>query len=107
MVSSTTAADAPAKVVEIVTCGGTMSGNCATGMRNSDRTPASVIRIAMTIARRGRSTKTAEIIRLLSRRLGCGWWWRGRARRDLDSRPDSLNAVHHDHIAFVEGRSDQ
>ena len=44
------------------TCGGTMSGNCATGMRVIASRPASVITIAMTIARRGRSTKTDEII---------------------------------------------
>ena len=39
-----------------------MSGNCATGMRSIDSAPAIVITIAMTIARRGRSTKTEEII---------------------------------------------
>jgi len=39
-----------------------MSGNCATGMRRSASAPAIVMTNAMTIASRGRSTKTAEII---------------------------------------------
>ena len=39
-----------------------MSGNCATGMRNIASAPAMVITIAMTIASRGRSTKTEEIM---------------------------------------------
>src|SRR5215475_2139575 len=42
------------------TWGGTISGYCATGMLNSVATPAMVVTIAMTIASRGRSTKTAD-----------------------------------------------
>ena len=38
-----------------------MSGNCAKGMRSSESDPAIVMMIAMTIANRGRSTKTDEI----------------------------------------------
>src|ERR1700731_18283 len=45
-----------------------MSGNWATGMRVSANRPAIVMIIAMTTASRGRSTKMAEIISLLSRR---------------------------------------
>ncbi len=45
-----------------------MSGNCATGMRSIDSTPASVMTMAMTIASRGRSTKTPEITRVRPRR---------------------------------------
>ena len=38
-----------------------MSGYCATGMtNNSESAPAMVVTIAMTIAKRGRSTKIAE-----------------------------------------------
>ena len=44
------------------TCGGTMSGYCASGMTLSEIRPAMVSRSEMTIARRGRSTKTEEII---------------------------------------------
>ena len=39
-----------------------MSGNCATGMRRSEIAPASVIRMAITIASRGRAMKICEII---------------------------------------------
>ena len=53
----------PDSVAVTWTCGGTMSGNCATGMRSSASAPAIVMMIAMTIASRGRSTKTAEIMR--------------------------------------------
>ena len=44
------------------TWGGTMSGNWATGMRSMASAPAMVMMIAMTTARRGRLTKTAEIM---------------------------------------------
>ena len=40
-----------------------MSGNCATGMRVSASAPAIEMMIAMTMARRGRSTKTEEIMK--------------------------------------------
>src|SRR5439155_20733997 len=83
-----------------------MSGNCATGMRNSDRTPASVIRTAMTIASRGRSTKTAEIMRLLSRRPGRGGRRRGGAGYHLYAGSDPLDAVPDHHFAFAETRHD-
>ncbi len=47
-----------------------MSGNCATGMRVSAIRPAMVMTIAMTIASRGRSTKTAQnMASVLRRRL--------------------------------------
>ena len=42
-----------------------MSGNCATGMRLSEISPASVMTMAMTTASRGRSIKTAEIMAYL------------------------------------------
>ena len=52
--SSTAAVEAPGYVVLTVTCGGTMSGNCATGSAPSAITPAITMTIAMTIASRGR-----------------------------------------------------
>src|SRR5690242_16190354 len=61
-VFSTTSADAPGKVALTCTCGGTMSGNCDTGIRMIASAPASVITIAITIASRGRSTNIPEII---------------------------------------------
>src|SRR6185312_6470341 len=60
--ASTTAAEAPGYVAVTSMRGGTMSGNCATGMRVSAMAPAMVMTMAMTMARRGRRIKTAEII---------------------------------------------
>ena len=59
-VDSTTAAEAPGKRVLTWTWGGTMSGNWATGRRVQAIRPARVVMMAMTTARRGRSTKMAE-----------------------------------------------
>src|SRR5713226_3035067 len=59
---STTDAEAPGNTPVTVTCGGTISGNCATGMCVAASAPAMEMTNAMTIARRGRSTKTAEIM---------------------------------------------
>ena len=42
------------------TWGGTISGYCAIGMEYSANAPAIVVTIAMTMARRGRSTKIDE-----------------------------------------------
>src|SRR5689334_15962261 len=61
-VASTTAAEAPGYVVVTETCGGTMSGYCATGITKMDRMPAIVVTMAMTAASRGRWTKTLESI---------------------------------------------
>ncbi len=44
------------------TCGGTMSGYCASGIAKIAIRPASVITIEMTKASRGRSMKMFEII---------------------------------------------
>ena len=46
-----------------MTCGGTISGNCAIGIAVMAMRPASVMTIEMTKASRGRSMKMPEIIR--------------------------------------------
>src|SRR6516164_10655580 len=61
-VASTTPEFAPGYVVVTCTCGGTISGYCASGMTNSDTSPAIVVIKAMTMANRGRSTKIADSI---------------------------------------------
>src|SRR5690348_5140731 len=61
-VASTTAADAPGYVVVTETCGGTMSGYCASGIATSAIAPAITVTMAMTMARRGRSTKIDDSI---------------------------------------------
>jgi hypothetical protein len=43
-----------------VTCGGTISGNCATGIAVKAMMPASVMTMAMTKASRGRSMNRPE-----------------------------------------------
>src|SRR6516164_2167168 len=68
--ASTTPEFAPGKVVVTCTWGGTMSGYCASGMTNSDTSPAIVVIKAMTMANRGRSTKIADSIGLAS--VECG-----------------------------------
>src|SRR3954454_5838831 len=59
-VASTTAELAPGYIVVTETCGGTMSGYCATGIAMKASAPAIVVITAMTIASRGRSTKIAD-----------------------------------------------
>src|SRR5277367_3519115 len=87
-----------------------MSGNCDTGIRVSDSAPASVSRIAMTTASRGRSIKTPEIMLRLSRTLirrprtgrpRIGW-----TRADHDARPHPLDPVGHDLFAFLQPTGD-
>src|SRR3546814_6930767 len=58
--ASTTLALAPGYRAVTETCGGTISGNWATGMREMAMIPASVMTTAITIASRGRSKKMDE-----------------------------------------------
>src|SRR5271156_1344179 len=72
-VASTTAEFAPGYMVVTETCGGTISGYCATGIARKANAPAIVVTMAMTIARRGRSTKIADnMAQLLSGAGGSG-----------------------------------
>src|SRR6516225_12021755 len=82
-----------------------MSGNWATGMRVSAISPAIVMTRAMTTARRGRSTKIAEITRLPPGRRR---WRAGRPRRDDLTGADTLHALGNDqfsvaHTAYDDG----
>src|SRR5262245_44073653 len=74
-------ASAPLKVPVTMICGGTISGNCATGSARSDTRPPSTVTIAMTMATMGRRTKKAAMS-AGSRR---GAVWRERPGRDLGS----------------------
>src|SRR5215831_7213160 len=80
---------APGYAVVMVTVGGEISGYCETGRLNDEMMPASVTRIAMTLAKIGRSMKNFEKLPMeprlalgglgrLRRRGGCGG--RGGAR---------------------------
>src|SRR5262245_7302148 len=77
-----------------------MSGYCATGITNSDRNPAIVVTRAMTIASRGRSTKTADSIGLP---LQIGLCRTGLHRH---AGAQSLQALDDDLIAGVEALAD-
>src|SRR5262245_15577033 len=96
-VASSTSADAPGYRVVTSTWGGTMSGSCATGMRNRDSNPPSVMTIEMTIASRGRSMKTEEI--MASAPAGDGRD-RRRCYRRVGSRP--LDALDNDLLSLLQ-----
>src|SRR3984957_12108348 len=74
-------------------------------MRCIDNAPASVSSMATTIARRGRSMKTPEIILRLSH-ARVGWRWRGRAGADLDAGPDALDPLGDHHLALLQPAGD-
>src|ERR1700712_3831410 len=84
-------------------------------MRKSDSAPASVNRMAMTIASLGRSTKTAEIISRFPQALrtrsglrpGNGQGWRaGRPGVDLHPGAHALDAVGDNHFALLQATGD-
>src|SRR5215475_1294256 len=86
---------APGYAVVIVTVGGEISGYWEIGRLNDAITPASVIRIAITVAKIGRSMKNREKAPM---RLGL--------RLDQRSHPD-LHEVVGDHlVAVLEARGD-
>src|SRR6476659_3824171 len=93
MVASTTAPEAPGKLVVTETWAGTISGYCAIGIEYSASAPAIVVTMAMTMASRGRSTKTEDSIKLASDRL------RHWACSHRYSGTDPLQAVHDDLLA--------
>src|SRR5260221_531466 len=95
-VSCTVVAEAPGYVVLICTEGGAIGGYCSIGRAKIDNAPATMIRMAMTIAKIGRSMKNLAMLLRLS----------GLDRR-LDGAHESsrLRFLHprHDHsLAFVQ-----
>src|SRR5215831_628640 len=91
-VAPTTAPLAPGYIVVTWTCGGTMSGYCASGITNSAKRPAIVVTSAMTIASRGLSTKMAESIGSALLQA-----WRDRLGLDRHAGADRLQAFD-DHL---------
>src|SRR3954453_9500620 len=73
-----------------------MSGNCAIGIVSIDSSPAIAVTTAMTMARRGRSTKIAENMRLSAQRLFDGH------RFDRSTGAQALSAANHDQLAAGE-----
>src|SRR5262249_59323843 len=98
MVASTTAPEAPGKLVVTETWGGTISGYCAIGIEYSASAPAIVVTMARTMAGRGRSTKTEESIESTPQCL------RHRAWSHRYSGTDPLQAVDDDLLAAGQPR---
>src|SRR5256886_7139103 len=100
MVASTTAPEAPGKLVVTETWGGTISGYWAIGIEYRANAPAIVVTMAMTMASRGRSTKTEESIESAPQGL------RDRTRSDRYSRTDPLQAFDDNLFASGQARID-
>src|SRR5215813_1019103 len=104
---STVIASAPVYMAVVWIWGGAISGNCATGSRNTITAPPSTKKMAMTIATIGRSMKNLDMVRLsLPGRRG-----RGRGRcvglgTHDDPVFDLLEALRHDAFARLEPFSD-
>src|SRR5882672_2598770 len=99
-VPSTTSAWAPGYRVVTETCGGTISGNCATGIWKIASRPARVMTIETTNARRGRSMKTPDI---MAAGLAADPGRHDRLLHDL-ARPHLLDAVDDHVLAFAHAR---
>src|SRR5690606_33899530 len=69
-VSEMTSAEAPGYCTPTLIVGGAIGGNCATGSCGYANAPTSVITIAMTLAKIGRSTK--KCVRRISLRRAAG-----------------------------------
>src|SRR5712691_4276989 len=98
---------APGSAAVIVTVGGAISGYCATGNTCQATSPASVMMIAMTEAKIGRSMKNRDMAPCLlcgRRRRGLGF--RGRLRTHRGTRPQLEQVVENDSVAGVEAAED-
>ncbi len=69
-VSSTVFAEAPGYVAVMLIAGGAMLGYCAMGRLVIESAPASIMMMAMTHAKTGRSMKNLDIVNFLSRGRG-------------------------------------
>src|SRR5438445_4936024 len=87
---------APGSAAVIVTVGGAISGYCATGNTCQATSPASVVMIAMTEAKIGRSMKNRDMAPcLLCGRHGRGLGFRGRLRTHRGARPNLERSEEH------------
>src|SRR5262249_52171228 len=102
-VSITVRALAPGYRVVTWTVGGTTSGYWATGKTSSATAPITMVRIAMTLARTGRSMKNFEIIGDPSVRAGARRLGRGRRLRIDFLAGDCPQQAVHDHL--IGGRN--
>src|SRR5580704_9443037 len=87
--SSTVCASAPGYAALMATDGGAISGYCAIGKRVTDTAPVSMMMMATTQAKIGRSMKKRDILRTRSAAVACrrcdrNGDRRGSARRGFD-----------------------
>src|SRR6202042_889214 len=109
-VSAMVLGEAPGYWPLTTTVGGTISGYSLIGRFGMASKPATVIKIARTVAKIGRSMKNEEIFIVRTLRCGRCAGRSGRRvgahvyalRRNRDSGVHALRAVHDDHIAGLE-----
>src|SRR5215471_14725266 len=101
---STVSASAPVYMAVVSICGGAISGNCATGSRNTITAPPMMKTIAITIATIGLRMKNLDMACPLSLRGRRGRGWDGRVRlgADDDSVLDRLKALSDDVFARLD-----
>src|SRR4029453_5929477 len=106
---STVSASAPVYIAVVSICGGAISGNCATGSRNTITAPPITKMMAMTIATIGRFMKNLDMgsLSLPGRRARGGGGGRavGVGTHD-DPVLDLLEALRHDAFAWLEPLTD-
>src|ERR1044072_1842116 len=98
--SSTAWAEAPGQVAVTRTCGGTMSGNCATGRAVMASRPAMVMTVETTKASRGRRMNSDESVMALPLGLSRVGWRQGRRHRHALA--DALLALDDDLLAGLQ-----
>src|SRR5215207_7857380 len=87
-------------------CGGTISGNCASGRPRIAIKPAMTVTMAMTIATMGRLMKKFEMFIRPSLRRCCCRSCRERLRVDDHVRPDLLRAFGDDRFTRLQSLGD-
>src|ERR1700692_2409267 len=95
-VSAMVFGEAPGYWPLTTTVGGTISGYSLMGSAGMASSPATVIKIASTVAKIGRSMKKEEMF------IGLGGTHLNFLRVYRDSRMHSLRAVHHDHLSRLQ-----
>src|SRR4029450_9831876 len=103
---STVSASAPGYTAVVSICGGAISGNCATGSRNTITAPPITKRMAMTIATIGLFMKNLDMVSFILARGGRGGGVGGGLRTHDEPVLDLLQALRHHAFARLEPLSD-
>src|SRR5215472_16474926 len=103
---STVSASAPVYMAVVSICGGAISGNCATGSRNTMTAPPTMKRIAMTIATMGLPMKNLDTRLSLRGRCRCDRRGRVRLRAHDDAVLHLLEPLRDDAFTALEALVD-